>query len=128
MITLYLNDRRQYLISNVEIASTMSSIAGLTLGSDLSVLIDNTRTVQAQTVYPAIIRQANGDNLYIAHRLKVVDDKGCWEFQCDPNCLKFNDLAEAYMNNHCPKKIIFPASEIWPRNIGQNDIPRYPFH
>ena len=92
----------------------MSSVAGLTLGSDYSVLIDNTRTVQPQTVYPAITRQANGDNLYIAHRLKMMGSgEGCWEFQCDPDCLKFNDLAEAYMRNHCPMRIIFPVKEIW---------------
>ena len=93
----------------------MSSVAGLTLGSDYSVLIDNTRTVQPQTVYPAITRQANGDNLYIAHRLKMMGSgEGCWEFQCDPDCLKFNDLAEAFMRNHCPMRIIFPVKEIWP--------------
>jgi hypothetical protein len=96
----------------------MSSIAGLTLSSDYSVLIDNTRTIQPQTVYPAIIRQANGDNLFIAHRLKMLEaDKGCWEFQCDPYCSKFNDLAETYMLNHYPPKIIFPARDIWPKGI-----------
>jgi hypothetical protein len=104
----------------------MSSIAGLTLSSDYSVLIDNTRTVQPQTVYPAIIRQANGDNLYIAHRLKMLGDgKGCWEFQCDPYCLKFNDLAEAYMKNR--SKIIFPASDIWPKDVQPEAIPFFPF-
>lgn len=108
----------------------MSSIAGLTLGSDYSVLIDNTRTVQKQTVYPAITRQANGDNLFIAHHLKMLDNgKGCWEFQCDPYCLKFNNLAEAYMRNHVPNKIVFPASDIWPKeNIDLSEIPLFPFH
>ena len=54
--------------------------------------------------------------------------EGCWEFQCDPGCLKFNDLAVAYMKNHTPKKIIFPVKEIWPVEIEPDQIQFYPFH
>lgn len=124
--------RKQLPLRYVQRAATMSSIAGLTLEDDVIVIVDNVRTIQPQTVYPATTRQRTAKNLHFAFGLKMLDDTpncvGCHEFSCDPFCRKFNDLCESYMNNRFPRMIIFPASEISPIDlIEDRDVAFYPF-
>lgn len=112
-------------------AATMSSVAGLTLENDVVVVVDNIRTIQPQTVYPATTRQRSPDNLHFAFGLSMVESGiGCHEFMCDPDCRRFNDLCEAYLKNRFPRKIIFPAQIIiegW-RTLKEDDVPLFPFN
>ena len=80
----------------------MHSVAGLTLGKEVTGIVDNTRTMGKNTLYIALGRFADPKSIYLAHPIDVVktdhprakEGFPYFDVHSDKSCLEFNKVIE----------------------------------
>ena len=98
---VFLLTRHQFPF-NFHACNTMHSVAGLTLGKEVTGIVDNTRTMGKNTLYIALGRFADPKSIYLAHPIDVVktdhprakDGFPYFDVHSDKSCLDFNKRIE----------------------------------
>ena len=96
---------------------TMQSVAGITFGSDVVGIIDNSRTISENAMYIAVGRFANPKSIYLVHPIDIIQAKQhprvrngfpFFDVHSDKGCIDFNkEVVNEAQNN-----IIFQANRL----------------